>query len=48
MGEHLIVPPIGSCDVRFAQRSGIRHGKDALEPLDLGNDSFNFHPNQYS
>jgi hypothetical protein len=47
MGEHLIVPPIGSRNVRCAQRSAVRHCQDALKPLDLGNDSFNFHSHQY-
>ena len=48
MAEHLIVPLIGSGDVPCTQRSGIRHGKDSLKPLDLGNDSFNSHSHQYS
>ena len=48
MGEHLVVPSIGSRDVLCAQRPGIRYRKDALKPLDLGDDSLSFHPHQYS
>ena len=48
MGEHLIVPPISGLDVPCVQWPGIRCHKDALQPLDLGNDSLNVHPHQYS
>ena len=48
MGEYLIVPPISSLDVPSTQWPGVRYCEDALKPLDLGNDSFNFHSHQYS
>jgi hypothetical protein len=33
--EHLIVPPIGSREIARAQRSGVRRGEDALQPIDF-------------
>jgi hypothetical protein len=43
----LIMPPIRSREVARAQRSGVGHGEDALQPLDLGNGLFSVHPSQY-
>jgi|ERR1019366_5763080 hypothetical protein len=37
--EHVVVPSIHSREVACAQRSGVRHGEDALRVLDLGDDS---------
>jgi hypothetical protein len=37
--EHVVVPSIHSREVACAQRSGVRHGEDALKVLDLGDDS---------
>jgi hypothetical protein len=47
MREPVIVPSIGSREVALAQRSGVRHGEYALQPLDLSNGRFCFHPAQY-
>jgi putative ribosome biogenesis GTPase RsgA len=35
---------IRSREVASAQRSGVRHGKEALYPLDLGNSLLGVHP----
>src|ERR1019366_1303168 len=44
--EHVVVPSIHSREVACAQRSGVRHGEDALKVLDLGDDSVNVHAAQ--
>jgi len=44
----LIVPSIGSRDVRTIQRSRVGHREDALQPLDLGNGLLGVHPPQSS
>jgi hypothetical protein len=38
------MPPIRSREVACAQRSGIRHRKDTLQPLDLRNGTYDVHP----
>jgi hypothetical protein len=47
MREHLIVSSIRSRQIVQAQRSGVRHGEDALKALDLGNSLLSVHPSQY-
>ena len=37
MRVHPVVPSIRSREVTWAQRSGVRHGKDALQRLDFSN-----------
>jgi len=41
------VPAIRSREIPQAQRTGIRHGKEALQPLDLSNALFGVHSSQY-
>src|SRR5208282_83377 len=43
MSEHFVVPSIRSREIAWAQRSGVRHGEDALQPLDFGNRSLGIH-----
>ena len=45
--ELFIVPSIRSREVCLAQRSGVRHREDALQPLDFSNDQLGVHPSQY-
>ena len=47
MRVHVVVPSIHSREVARAQRSGVRHGEDALKPFDFGNGLFSVHPSQY-
>jgi hypothetical protein len=35
MGEHLVVPSIGCQQIAWAQRSTVRNGENALQPLDF-------------
>ena len=44
MREHIVVPSIGSREVALAERSGIGHCQDALQPLNFGNGLFSIHP----
>jgi len=46
--EHFVVPAIRSREIVRAQRSGVLHGEDALQPLDFGNGLFSVHPSQSS
>jgi len=39
--------PIRSREVTCAQRSGVRHREDALQPLDFGKGLVGVHPSQY-
>jgi hypothetical protein len=39
----LIVPPIRSREVTWAQRSGVRHREDVLKALDFGNSLLGVH-----
>src|SRR5207245_10019512 len=41
---HVVVPSIHSREVARAQRSGVRHGEDALKPFDFSNGLFTVHP----
>jgi len=43
VGQHLIVPSIGSRDVAWAQRSSVRHRKHAFKPLDVVNNLLSIH-----
>ena len=43
MRVHLVVPSIRSREVTWAQRSGVRHRKNALQPLDFGNGLLGVH-----
>lgn len=43
-----IVPSIGGCDIRLAERSGIRNGEDTLQTLDFPDYLFQVHWHQYS
>jgi len=45
--EQIVVPPIHSREVACAQRSGVRHGEDALQSLDFGDGLFSINPSQY-
>ena len=44
MRERIVVPSIRSREVARAQRSGIRHSEDALQPLDFRNGLLSVHP----
>jgi hypothetical protein len=46
--ERLVVPSICSCEVACAERSGVRHRKDALQPLDFSNGVIGVHASQSS
>jgi hypothetical protein len=43
MGEHFIVPTIGSREVARAQGSGVRVCEDALKVFDFGNSLLGVH-----
>ena len=43
MGEHLVVPSIGSRDVACAEWSNVRGLEHFLQLLNLVNDAFNVH-----
>jgi hypothetical protein len=43
MREHIVMPAVGSRNIAWAQRSGVGHSEDALQPLDLSNGLFRFH-----
>jgi hypothetical protein len=43
MGEHFVVPSIGSRDVACAEWSDVRRFEHLLELLDVVNDAFNVH-----
>jgi len=43
MREQFVVPSISSREVARAQRSGVRHGEDSLQPLDFRNGLFSVH-----
>ena len=47
MRQHIVVPSIRSREVALAQRSGVGHREDALQPLDFNNALFSVHPSQY-
>jgi|SRR5580700_8759756 hypothetical protein len=48
MRQQVVMPSIRGRDVARAQRPGIRHRVDALQPLDLGNGPFSVHPSTIS
>ncbi len=48
MRQPRIMPLIGSRDIRFAERSGIRGSEDSLQSLDLPDYLFQVHSHQYS
>lgn len=48
MRQPRIMPLIGSGDIRFAERSGIRGSEDSLQSLDLPDYLFQVHSHQYS
>jgi hypothetical protein len=43
MREHFVMPSIGSREVAWAERSGVRLREDTLKPLDFGDGSVNVH-----
>jgi hypothetical protein len=44
MRERIVVPSVRSSEVACAQRSGVGHREDALQPLDFGDGLFGVHP----
>jgi len=46
-GLLLMMPPIRSQEITWAQRSRVGHREDALQPLDFSNALFSVHPSQY-
>ena len=46
MRQHFVVRSIRDREVARAQRSGIRHCEEALEPLDFGDSLLSVHPSQ--
>lgn len=43
MRDLSVVPPIGSREVVWVQRSGVRHTENTFQPLDLGNGLLGVH-----
>jgi len=43
MGEFLVMRSVRGCEIAGAERSGVRHGEDTLELLDLGNGAIGVH-----
>jgi hypothetical protein len=48
MRQHPIMPSIGSREVAWAERSGIRHHEDVFQPLNFGPGLFYVHLTQSS
>jgi hypothetical protein len=44
--KHFVVPAIRSREIAQAQRSGIRHGENALKVFDFGDGPVNVHAAQ--
>lgn len=46
MCEHFVMPSIRCREVAWAQRSGVRHREDALQPLNFSDGLVNVHAAQ--